>query len=245
MLLRILGVLIIGVLAAPRSLAQSEEARREGFYQQQKANKEFDQEREAGLRDYLKEQADWHEQRKKDIQADKKRKTLESPVEGGPEYKADRKEKKADLEAYELQRKAYIKEKKSSEAKNAKEQKKRDAWALEEYGLDKERPRFDIAKRKFFGGKSMGTAGRPGSSGGSASGGGPSFPPPPSFEDFNDGYVPPPFPPPEAFDSPAESFSPPPPYMGEGGGDFDGGYFPPPPPPPPPIPAPMDGGENF
>lgn len=231
----------MGVFMTSHSLAQSEEERREGFYEQQKANKKFDQEREAGLKDYLKDQADWEEQRKKDIQADKKRKKEEAPSEGSPEYRADRKEKYEDYEEYESNHKAYVKEKKSFAAKNAKEQAKRDEWALEEYNLNKERPRFDIAKRNLYGGKPGGGAlSHP--TGGVSSGNSPmpSFPPPPAFDDFSDGYVPPPFPPAESFEPPPEGFPPPPPpipFPGDPGADFDGGYFP----PPPPMPAPMDG----
>lgn len=240
MFVKVWAALLIGLFLckSPFALAQSEDERRAGFYKKQEENRQFDREREAGLKEYLKDQADWEEQRKKDTAADKKRKKQESPVEGGPEYKADRKERYQDYEEYETNRKAFVKEKKSHEAKNAREQAKRDAWALEEYGLDKERPRFDIAKRNMFGGK-----GGSSSSGGSSSfggGGGPSFPPPPAFDDFSDGYVPPPFPPAEPFEPPPEGFPPPPPMPMPGGeqpgADFDGGYFPPPPPPPIPMP---------
>ncbi|WP_413291326.1 hypothetical protein [Bdellovibrio sp. HCB337] len=220
------------------ALAQSEDERRKGFYKQQEEDKEFDREREAGLKQYLKEQAEWEEKRKKDTAADKNRKRQDSPQEGGPEYKADRKAKYEAYEKYESGRQVYVKEKKTHEAKNASEQAKRDAWALEEYGLDKERPRFDIAKRKMYGEKGGGAS--PGFSPGGSSA--PNFPPPPAFDDFSDGYVPPPFPPAEPFEPPPEGFPPPPPPMpmpGEGGPDFDGGYFPP---PPPPIPMPEDGG---
>lgn len=244
MFLRVLGGLLIGfsVLSSSLSLAQSEDERRKGFYQKQKDDKEFDQEREAGLKAYLKEQAEWEEQRKKDIAADKNRKKQESPNEDSPEYKADRKEKLQDYEEYETHRKAYIKDKLAKEPKNLAEAKKREEWALEEYGLDKERPRFDIAKRNMYGGKGSGpvSSGSSGNFGGSSA---PSFPPPPAFDDFGgEGYVPPPFPPAESFDAPPEGFPPPPPPVPfpEGGGDFDNGYFPP---PPPPMPAPMDG--NF
>jgi hypothetical protein len=233
MFLRVIGFFLIGLFVTSQSLAQSEEERRQGFYEQQKANKKFDQEREAGLKDYLKDQAEWEEQRKKDIQADKKRKKQEAPRENGPEHTADRKEKYEDYEEYEIKRKAYVKEKKSFEAKNAKEQAKRDEWALEEYNLNKERPRFDIAKRNLYGGKPSGGAsgGASGHSGGISPS--PSFPSPPPFDDFSDGYVPPPFPPPESFEPPPEGFPPPPPipFPGDPGADFDGGFFPPPPPP--------------
>jgi hypothetical protein len=239
MILRVLGVLLLGVFVTSHSLAQSEEERRQSFYEQQIANKQFDQEREAGLKEYLKEQTEWEEQRKKDIQADKKRKKAEAPTEDSPEYRADRKEKHEDELEYEKLRKAYVKEKKSHEAKNAKEQVKREEWALEEYGLDKERPRFDIAKRNLYGGK-PGGAKTGALSGSTLPGTAPSFPAPPAFDDFSDGYVPPPFPPAETFEPPPEGFPPPPPipFPGEQGGDFDGGYFPP---PPPPMPPPMDG----
>ena len=227
--------------AVAQSVLQSEEARHKGFYEHQNQNKDFDREREAGLKEYLKDQADWEDQRKKDRAADKGRKKTESPIEGGPEYKADRKEKYDDYLELEAKRKAYIKDKKSFEAKNAKEQEKRDAWALEEYGLDKERPRFDIAKRNLNGTRPSGSSGSGGSGSFGGGGGGgnfaPNFPPPPSFDD--DGYVPPPFPPAESFEPPPEGFPPPPPMpVGDPGADFDGGYFPP---PPPPIPAPEDG----
>lgn len=236
MFLRVLTGLFIGCLLCKSSLAlaQSEDERRKGFYLHQEENKVYEREREAGLKAYLKEQADWEEQRKKDLAADKNRKKQESPAENGPEYKADRREKLQDYENYETLRKAFIKEKKSFEAKNAREQAKRDEWALEEYGLDKKRPRFDIAKRNMSGGKPSGV------SSGSGTGGAPSFPPPPAFDDFSDGYVPPPFPPAEPFEPPPEGFPPPPPPIpgGEPGADFDGGYFPP---PPPPIPMPEEG----
>lgn len=233
-LLRFLGVFLLALfLLRPFSaLAQSEEERRQGFYDHQEKNKAFDHEREAGLKAYLREQAEWEEQRKKDREADKTRRKQESPLEGGPEYKADRREKYNDYLEYEENRKAFLKEKKSHEAKNAKEQAKREAWALEEYGLDKERPRFDIAKRNMFGGKATGGAS---GSGGSGSGYSPNFPPSPAFDD--EGFVPPPFPQTEPFEPPPEGF-PPPPMPGDPGADFDGGYFPP---PPPPIPAPEDG----
>lgn len=243
MLLRVLAGLLIGitVLNSSLSLAQSEDERRKGFYQKQKQDKEFEQEREAGLKQYLKEQADWEEQRHKDILADKKRKKEEAPLENGPEYKADRKAKYQDYEEYENSRRAFLKEKKTHEPKNASEAAKREAWAMEEYGLDQDRPRFDVAKRNRFGGKG-GTSSSPGGYSGSPNTSAPSFPPPPVFDDFGgEGYVPPPFPPAEPFEAPPEGFPPPPPPMPfpEGGTDFDGGgYFPP---PPPPIPAPMDG----
>lgn len=239
MLCKVLGLLFFSVLLTPPSLAQSEDERRQGFRQQQKMNKEFEQEREAGLRDFLKEQSEWEEQRKKDIQADKKRKKQEIASDTSVDYKADRQEKYEDYEIYESTRRAYVKEKKSFEAKNAKEQAQRDAWALEEYGLDKERPRFDIAKRNMYGGKPSGSTNSGGFGGGGPT---PSFPAPPVFDDFSDGYVPPPFPPAESFEPPPESFPAPPPIPmpGDPGADFDSGYFPP---PPPPMPAPE--GEAF
>lgn len=244
MFLRVLAGLLIGlsVLNSSLSLAQSEDERRKGFYQKQKEDKEFEQEREAGLKQYLKEQAEWEEQRRKDILADKKRKKEEAPLENGPEYKADREEKYRDYEEYESHRRTYIKDKKAQEPKNASEAAKREAWAMEEYGLDQERPRFDIAKRNLYGGKGGATTSSPGSVSGSPNISAPSFPPPPVFDDFGgEGYVPPPFPPADTFEAPPEGFPPPPPPMPfpEGGADFDsGGYFPP---PPPPIPAPIDG----
>lgn len=241
MFLRVLGGLLIGlsICSSSLSLAQSEDERRKGFYQKQQQDKEFDQGREAGLKAYLKEQAEWEEQRKKDIAADKNRKKQESPHEDGAEYKADRKNKFEDYEEYEVQRKAYVKNKLAKEPKNLAEAKKREEWAMEEYGLDKERPRFDIAKRNMYGGKGSSTPSSSPSSG--FSGSAPSFPPAPAFDDFGgEGYVPPPFPPAESFEAPPEGFPPPPPPVPfpEGGTDFDNGYFPP---PPPPMPAPMDG----
>jgi hypothetical protein len=233
MFLRLLSAFLLALfLMRPfQALAQSEEERRDAFYKQQEQNKEYEREREAGLKEYLKEQAEWEEQRKKDRAADKSRKKQESPIEDGPEYKADRKQKFEAYEDYESNRKAFLKDKKSLEAKNAKEQAKREAWALEEYGLDKERPRFDIAKRNMFGGKPGGST--PSFGGSGNFGGAPNFPPPPAFDD-DGGYVPPPFPPSEPFEQP-DNFPPPPsmPMPGQEpmGGDFDSGYFPPPPPP--------------
>lgn len=213
------------------ALAQSEEERRQGFYKHREANKELDREREAGLRDSLREQAEWEEQRQKDLKADKGRKRQQAPVEGGPEYKADRQRKHEEYLEYEDSRKAYVKKKKSREAKNAKEQAQRDAWAMEEYGLDQERPRFDIAKRNLTGGRGTGS----GSLGGGSSNFAP--PPPPAFDDFNnDGFVPPPFPA-ESFEPPPEGFPPPPPIPGDGG-SFEESPFPP---PPPPLPVPEGG----
>ena len=247
MFLRVLSCLIFGATLwnASLSLAQSEEVRREGFYQHQRENQEWDLQRQRGLKDFLKEQDEWEEQKKKDLAADKKRKKVESPVEGGPEYKADQKEKLEDYEDYEASRKAYIKEKKTHEAKNAAEQAKRDAWAMEEYGLDRQRPRYDIAKRALYNGKGV-ASGSSGSTGGShGSTGGANYPPPPpAFDDFGEGYIPPP-PPPESFEAPPlppESFPvPPAPFPANPGGDFDNGFYPP---PPPPIPAP-GWGEGF
>lgn len=232
MFLRITGVLIFScsfVFVRP-SLAQNEAERRADFYRHEKRQKEYDLERKKGLPDFLKAQAEWEEQRKQDIKDHQKRKKAESPVEGGPEYKADRREKLKEYEEYLEAQKAYLKEKKSHEAKNASEQAKRDAWALEEYGLDQERPRFDVTKRNYNGGKGT-------SLGGSSPRGNMNFPPPPVFNDFGEGYIPPPPmddfdapPPPEAFPMPPPPFPPPP------DGDFDNGFYPPPPPPPMPMP---------
>jgi len=179
-------------------LAQSEAERREGFYEHLREQKEHDIERTKGLKEYLREEADWEEQRKHDAKADKSRKKAESPVEDGPEYKADLQKKYQDYEGYQAERRNYVKYKKSQEARNAKEQEQRDAWALEEYGLDKDLPRFDVAKRNLSGGKGSGGGsfgsggGRFGGSGSSDSGGGGmSFPPPPPIDDFGGGYVPP------------------------------------------------------
>src|SRR4051812_38379152 len=112
-----LFLMVFCLAFATKALAQSEDSRRAGFYQHKKNQKEYDLEREKGLRDFLKEQADWEDQRKNDMKADKGRKITESPHEGGPEYKADRKEKLQDYEDFEVTRKAYVKEKKSHEAK--------------------------------------------------------------------------------------------------------------------------------
>jgi len=241
MLFKAFGSFLIGIsiFSGSLSLAQSEDERRKGFYQKQKEDHSYEQEREAGLKEYLKEQAEWEEQRKKDIAADKSRKRHESPLEGGADYKADRNKKYEDYEEYEVKRKGYIKEKLASEPKNKAEAKKREEWALEEYGLDKERPRFDIAKRNMYGGK----GGSSSPSGNFGSGSAPSFPPAPAFDDFGgEGFVPPPFPPADSFEPPMDGgFPPPPPPVPfpEGSNDFDNGdYFPP---PPPPIPAPADG----
>jgi hypothetical protein len=237
MFLRVLSALFIGMtlLQASLSLAQSEDERRKGFYEHREEEKEFDLERIRGLKAYLKEQADWEEQRKKDVAADKNRKKEVSPVEGGPEYKADRKDKLEDYEEYEKSREAYLKKKQADEPHNASEKAKREKWAMEEYGLDKERPRFDIAKRALYGGKPG--AGSSGSSGGGSGGGRFTPPSPPPFDDFGDNYVPPPPPPMEPFEPPPpEAFPapvPPPPFPAPGG-DFDNGFYPPPPPPPMP-----------
>src|SRR4051812_40151894 len=110
MFLRIFCSLILGfnLIGASKALAQSEDKRREDFYRHEKEEKAYDLEREKGLKNFLKAQAEWEEQRKDDIKADKKRKKTESPAEGGPEYKADRQEKLEDYEQYDKDRKAYM-----------------------------------------------------------------------------------------------------------------------------------------
>src|SRR3989344_3766032 len=124
MFLRVFGIFLSALfLVTPFSaLAQSEEQRRKGFYEHQENNNNLDREREAGLKAYLREQAEWEEQRKKDRAADKTRRKQESPAEGGAEYKADRAQKYEEYLEYEENRKAHIKFKKSQEAKNASEQ---------------------------------------------------------------------------------------------------------------------------
>ncbi|RYZ82942.1 MAG: hypothetical protein EOP06_20840, partial [Proteobacteria bacterium] len=214
---------------AAKSFAVSEDERRDAFYRHQRMEEQRQLEREQGLRDFLKEESDWEDQRKRDTDADKKRKKTESPHEDGAAYKADRKEKLADFEDSEKIRKQYIANKKAQQAQNSVEQKKRDDFAMEEFGLDKVRPRFDVAKRHAKGFKAGPSANSGGSNSGGSSNGG--FPSMPSGNDFGEGFIPPPASN-ENYDPPPDSFPMPPPPMNFPAptGEFDNGFYPPPPP---------------
>lgn len=242
----VLAVLIAaGSFIPAKSFSQNKEAaRRKSFYRHKEEARQADIERERGLREYLAEQAAWDEQRERDRKADQKRKKQEVPGEDSPEYKAEQRRRLAEYEELEAARKKFVQQKKLEEAKDSKEVAAREAWAMEEYGLDQQRPRFALDKRVLFGAKpstnsshaSGGSSSSFGGSGGSFNNnsnnnsyaepapysGFDGYVPPPPFPEGNDGYVP-----------PNDGFVPPPPPAFPGTGEFDGGFYPPPPPPPP------------
>lgn len=193
-----------------------------GFAEHQKSLRSFDKEREAQELEHLEEQYKWELERLAAINEHQKQKAIESPKEGGPEWKEDQAEKRKFDQEIETARLEQIKKRDQFNRENYPEL----PTEAEELGLyDFNRPRYDLKKRPAFGAPSKWTAQGSGAgssrgSGGSSSGGS-AFPPPPPFDDFgDDGFVPAP----------------------NLGGDFDSGDFPPPPPPPPP---PFSDGGDF
>ncbi|MFP5519014.1 MAG: hypothetical protein ACLGGX_03875 [Bdellovibrionia bacterium] len=229
------------ILISHFAMAQHpEEVRLRGFAQHQKGIDRFDRSRDKGEIAYLEELEKWERQRLAALEEHKKQKKIESPQEGGKEWRADLAEKQAYEQELEQSRQDYIKKQDRFNRQNAANLPSEE----EELGLTGEqRPRYDIKKRASFGaplGFGLKSAGST-SKGGSFGGGSGSFPAPPAFNDFGDdsGFVPgsnlgeydsgsdfPPPPPP-----------PPPPFSD--GGDFP--EFPPPPPPPDFNDGPMPG----
>ncbi|MBC7742209.1 MAG: hypothetical protein H7061_08430 [Bdellovibrionaceae bacterium] len=203
----------------------------------ERANKKiYENEREKGLGTFLEEQEKWDLLREKGVAEYRKRKKVESPQEGGPEYKADQLKKKIAEEKFEKSRRILVNTKQKVFSQNKDLISSLEA---DELGLDRKRPRYDLRKRGQNKWVKNGASGRP-SSGNSSSGPGYSPPPPaPVFDDFPpppisdfqnappmiDGFeeIPPP-PPPPVYES-----------FGNQPGGFDPGFseFPPPPPPPP------------
>ena len=219
------AILICSVISSAAHAVSSEESRLLGFAQHQNNNKQFDKAREQGEKAYLEEMEQWDLGRKRDLQEYRKTKKTQVMADDGPEAQADEAARKKYKENYDKVRREYI-------AERAKEQAlERSAKGLpseaQELGLDQERPRYDYKKRAYFGGKpgkvSAGSSfGGRGSGSGSYGGGNNNatpFPPPPTFDDFDNGYV------------PAPNINP---------DDF--GDVPPPPPPPAPIPGAFDQG---
>lgn len=194
--------------------------RLEGFAQHQKEARQYDKTRDAQELEHLEEQYKWELARLAAIAEHKKQKEIESPKEGGPEWREDQAEKLAYEKEIEAARRAHIGQRDSFDRNKYPEL----PTEMEELDLiSSNRPRYDLKKRPAFGAPSKWTekSSGSGSTRGGGSSGGSAFPPPPPFDDFSDdGFVPAP----------------------NLGGDFDSGDFPPPPPPPPP---PFSDGGDF
>lgn len=214
------------LLQTLNSEAANEQARRSQFYPDRDGKKIFDSEREKGLGLFLEEQEKWDLIREKGLAEHRRQKKIESPVEGGPEFLADQKEKKAEAAALDKARIITLETRAHFHTK-AKQQGE-DKQELDELGLAQNRPRYEFRKRgknKWVKGE-----GKPSGTTGGA---------PPVFDDFppQPDYVPAP--------QPVEGFEdiPPPPMNYDSangappyGGNIDSGFgdVPPPPPPPPP-----------
>lgn len=196
-----------------RTSAQANPAINEipGFQQHIQQQEQLERQREAGIEAHKKKNADWEKLRIKAIEEEKERKRKQAVVlvEGGPEYKADLKEKQNYDEELEAARRQYSAKKKS------KAQPSHDSQ-LQELGLVPERERVPFALRVFnqqsssFGGSSFG--------GGSSSGGSdfsspPPPPPPPMMSDFTEPDIPPPPPPPPPMMEGMPEEIPPPPVF--------------------------------
>lgn len=207
-----------------------------GFAEHQKSQKKLNRDREAQELEHFEEQYRWELQRLAAVQEHKKQKAVESPREGGAEWKEDQAEKQAYEADLERARQAHVLKRDQFNRNQHPE------LPTEEEELDlvgQKRPRYDLKKRASFGAPSKwgaqgGTLSGSSRSGGGSSSGGSAFPPPPPFDDFSDdGFVPAP-------------------NLGE---NFDSSDFPPPPPPPPfsdggdfpdlPPPIPSDFGEGI
>jgi hypothetical protein len=220
------------------SEANHETVRRKEFKPDRDSKKIYDNEREKGLGQFLEEQEKWDLIRERGLAEQRRQKKVESPVEGGPDYLADQKEKKAQADMLEKAREIRIQ---TRERIKAKANQPTDADEMEELGLTLNRPRYDLRHRGSN--KWTKNEGKSGSSSiGSGSGSSGKAAPAPNFDDFptQPEYVPapqpldtfddiPPPPPPMNFDSSANTY----PYNG---GSMEGGFgdVPPPPPPPPP-----------
>lgn len=209
-----------------------------GFAEHKKFNKDFDKEREAGLRDWLLEQEDWEKQRKKAIKEQQSLAKVPNPAQSKKAYQEHLDEQKVWMFEQDVARKEVVAE------KNKLRQNPLVRNISEEDELDilSKRPRYEIRKRALY--SSRGTRSR-----------GAEAPSRPTFNDWgNQGdqggssnFIPPP--PPAIF--PEEDFPPPPPPPMLGEEDFP----PPPPPPmfddldgadfPPPPPPPMPGEDGF
>lgn len=219
------------LLKALNSEANHESQRRGEFRPDRDKKKVFDNEREKGLALFLEQQEKWDLIREKGLADHRKQKKIESPVEGGPEFLADQKVKKAQEQALD---KARILTLQTRERIRVKTEKSNNVDEMEELGIALNRPRFDLRKRgknKWVKGNGKPAAGSSGFGGSSA--------PPPVFDDFppQPDYMPAPQPM-DGF----EEIPPPPPMNYDGmsnaspyGGSIDSGFgdIPPPPPPPP------------
>lgn len=229
-------LLLTSAAAADPTPPTWDEDRLAGFAEHKAGDKVIGREREKGKTAYYEELERWERARKAALDQHKKQVKATSPVEGGPEYREQKRKVRAERDQAEKTRLEYVRQ------KNAVLSKKRSKIAVseeEELGLTEKRPRYDVTKRALFGAKPKygAAAGSTPSYGGGGFGGGNSPPPPPP-EDFppGDAYIPPP-PVPEYDGS---EFPPPPPLPAP---SFEDGDFPPPPPPPPP---PVDfGGGDF
>lgn len=199
---------------------QFESTRLRGFFEKQRENAQLDKTREAGQLAHDEEYAKWEAEREKAIAEHRKRVIVQSPQEGGPEYKEYQRQKEIEKAEYEAAQKEF--------AKNVVKYDRKVLNSIlpeeKELGLYSDRPRYDYKKRCSLGfsGKQCKPGAMASSGGSSSSGGGSFFPPPPTFDDFggNDsGYIPAP-------------------NLGEGDADF------PPPPPPPLFPDSDQGFEN-
>lgn len=238
----LLAFISVSVISVVGYATGSEELRLRGFAEHQKEIQQFDRARQGGHRSHYQKLNQWEIARKQNLDQYKKEKKENKMTEDSPEAMADA----AVKQAYEEQRQKSFETHQAQQEKEVVDRRKKNLPSEEEeFGLDKQRPRYDYKKRTLYGGEpkyrreSMGTSfgGGRDSSGGTSfgdgySGGSVDFPPPP--EDFGDGgYVPPP-----VVDEFGES---PPPYDETyGNGEYEN--FPPPPPPPPPF---EDGDGDF
>jgi hypothetical protein len=224
---------VVPFVSADPTPASWDEDRLTGFRGHVKAQDIHDRERAKGQTAYNEELEQWERQRIAAIAEHKRQRKATSPLEGGPEDRADRAEKREYAVDAEKERLQYVRIKTKMSA-----QRRRNVAVTpeEELGLKTDRPRYDVTKRVLYGASGKYRPSTGGSSGGtnpnySGPTPGGNLPPPPTFDDFGggDGYIPPPVIP-EYDDMPPV----PPPPSG-----FEEGDFPPPPPdfndfPPPP-----------
>lgn len=234
----LLSFLFAATLRADPTPASWDEDRLSGFHSHEKAQVIHDRERAKGQTAYNEELEQWERQRNAAIAEHKRQRKATSPLEGGPEDRADLAEKKAYAKEAEEQRLEYVRIKNKMSA-----QRKRNVAITpeEELGLLEKRPRYEVSRRVLYGAstkvRSLPTARSGGGSSPNYSGSVPggTLPPPPTFDDFGggggDGYIPPPVVP-EYDEMPPV----PPPPSGFEEGDFPAAPefndFPPPPPPP-------------
>ena len=221
----IFSFILISLHAPARDVNSKEDLERlRGFGSQLRQQRDYEKERLSDVEDVHKQRQAWERRKLEELEAYKREhaKLKARLGEASAEYREDLKEKREDQLRLDKARRDQVQE------RDARRREERATITLSEereLGIDRDSPRVDWKKRKFFAGTGTGTGGSGGGRFSGSPGGSTGSAPPQEFMGTN---IPAP-PPPDFYE--AEPPPPPPPPPMEPGMGYPGAFDEPIPPP--------------